>query len=115
MANAADRRRVQDAARYEKAQVRTEIEQVRLLMSDPRLRAFVKRFLDMTGVDKAPAFSPNAMVLAHDTGVQSIGHWLLAQVRAACPEQELVMRQEAAALAQRAELQESADDDEHRD
>lgn len=115
MANAGDRRKVQDAARYEKAAKRTEVEQVRLLMSDIRLRAFVKRFLDMTGVDVAPPFNPNAMVMAQQNGVQSVGHWLLAQVREACPELELLMRQEAAALAQRAELQENVDDNEHRD
>lgn len=115
MANAADRRKVEAAARDEKAQARAELEQVRLMMSDVRLRALVKRLLDMTGVDTAPPFSPNAMVLAQQNGVQSVGHWLLAQIRRACPEQELVMRQEAAALAQRAELQETSDEHEQRD
>lgn len=111
MANLNDRRQVEAAGRREKGVRKGELEQVRFLMSTELGRALVFRLLDHTGADRALPFVPNAMNLAHDTGVQSVGHYLLAEVRAACPEQELVMRREAAHRAQRAEIQEELDNE----
>jgi hypothetical protein len=65
-------------------------------MSEPVGRALAWRYLQMTAADRAVPFSPNAMQLAHDNGVQKAGHWLLEEIRAACPELEPKMRIEAA-------------------
>jgi hypothetical protein len=109
VANANDRRNVEQAGRREKGERKGELEQVRYLMASALGRSLVHRILDFTGADRALPFVPNAMNLAHDTGVQSVGHYLLAEVREACPEQELVMRQEAAQRSKRANLQEELD------
>lgn len=111
MANLNDRRQVEAAGRREKGIRKGELEQVRFLMSEPIGRALAWRLLEQTGADRALPFVPNAMNLAHDTGVQSMGYFLLAEVREACPEQELVMRREAATRAQRAQDQEELDNE----
>jgi hypothetical protein len=113
--NANDRRQVDEARLRDKAARASEIDEVRYLMSDPRGRSLVKRFLEATGVDRALTFQPNAMLLAHDVGVQKIGHWLLDEVRIACPEQELVMRREAAQRAARLTMQEDHDANQSRE
>lgn len=109
MANAANRRKVEAASRQERAARAAELQAVSNVMATPPGRAFVHRLLTMTGAERELPFSPNAMTLARDAGTQSVGYWLLAEIRQACPEQELVMRREAALLAQRAEMQEDAD------
>lgn len=111
MANANDRRDVEQAGRREKGARKGELEQVRFIMGDPLGRAWVHRFLDLSGADRAPAFSANAMNLARDVGVQSVGFMLLNEIREACPEQELVMRREAASRAKRAQVQEELDNE----
>ena len=109
MANAGDRGAVQRASQREKAARRTELEQVRALMREPWGRRLMARVLQMTGVDGEGPFSANAMALARDHGVRSLGYFLLHEIRAACPEQELVMRQETLTLAQRADLEEEVE------
>lgn len=111
MANAGDRRQVEQASRREKGARRAELDGIRFLMSEPLGRALAHRVLATTGTEGVVAFSPNAMALSRDVGVQSVGFWLLAEIREACPEQELIMRREAAARAQRAESQEELDDE----
>lgn len=110
MANANDRRQVQDTARREKGARKGELESVRYLMAAPIGRALAARLLEHTGTEGVVPFSNNAMSLSRDVGVQSVGFWLLAEIRAACPEQELIMRREAAERAERAAMQEELDD-----
>ena len=114
MANAASRKQVDQAARREKGARHGELADLRSVMEQPRGRSLIYRLLAETGAEGVLAFSPNAMTLARDVGVQSIGHWLLSEVREACPELELTMRREAAILAQRADMQEELND-EHSD
>lgn len=109
MANAANRKQLDARARQDKAARAAELGDVRMMMSDPRGRAFAYRMLTYTGVEGLLKFQSNAMSLAHDVGVHSVGRWLLDEIREACPEQELIMRREAAIVAQRAEMQEEAD------
>ena len=111
MANAASRKQVDQAARREKGARNSDLEDVRSVMAQPRGRALLLRVLRETGAEGVLPFSPNAMTLARDVGVQSIGHWLLAEIREACPDLELTMRREAATLAQRADLQEDVDNE----
>lgn len=111
MAKTNDRQALQHTRTREKADRRFELDGVRFLMSEPVGRALVHRMLVQTGVDRAIPFQPNAMVLSHDVGLQSLGHWLLAEVRAACPELELAMRREYVAREQRSELEEEASND----
>lgn len=110
MSNAADRSAVQRSSARERAQRKGEIEEVRALMRDPIGRRLAARILRLTGVDDPGHFNANAMALARDHGVRSLGYWLLGEIREACPEQELVMRKESLTLAQRAELQDEVDD-----
>jgi hypothetical protein len=111
MANAANRKAVEAANRREKGARNSELEDVRHLMSTPRGRSLTHRLLTVSGCDRALPFNANAMSLSHDVGVQQMGFFLLSEIREACPEQELVMRREAAILAQRAALQDEVDDD----
>lgn len=110
-----DRSAVQRSATLEKGARRGELDAVRFLMHDPRGRAFVARLLELTGCERLTPFQPNAMTLAHDVGVRNLGLWLLEEVRAACPDQELVMRGEMQAREARAQMTQEAEDgnDEH--
>jgi hypothetical protein len=110
MAHAGDRPSVQRAATRERAARKSELDQIRFLMREPIGRRLAQRLLDATGADRQPTFSPNAMTLAHDHGVRELGFFLLSEIREACPEQELVMRQETISLARRADLQDEVDD-----
>jgi hypothetical protein len=101
---------VEAASRREKGARRNELEDVRQLMATPRGRSLAHRLLTVSGCDRALPFNANAMNLSHDVGVQEMGFFLLSEIREACPEQELIMRREAAILAQRADIQEEADD-----
>lgn len=80
-------------------------------MDAPVGRAMMFRLIGKTGADSPLPFTPNAMNMAHDLGVQSVGFALLAEIREACPEQEAIMRREAAIVAQRADMQEDLDND----
>ena len=111
MGSASDRKKVEQAGRRERGARVAELDGVRYLMGSPVGRALVARLLDVTGTEKAPPFSANAMTMARDVGVQSVGYLLLAEIRQACPEQELIMRREAALLAQRADMQEELDNE----
>jgi hypothetical protein len=111
VAKTTDRQALQNARTREKADRRWELDGVRHLMSEPVGRALVQRLLEKTGVDRPIPFQPNAMVLAHDVGLQALGHWMLAEVRAACPELELAMRREYVAREQRSELEDEASND----
>ena len=111
MGNANDRRQVEATARREKGARRGELEQIRFLMSEGLGRALMLRILTQTGAEGVLPFSPNAMTLARDVGVQGVGHWLLAELREACPELELKMRREAAERAKRAQDQEELDNE----
>lgn len=106
-----DRQKVQNAATLEKAARKGELDAIRYVMQNPVGRAFAARVLEVTGSDRPSVFQPNAMVLAHDHGVREMGDWLLAEIRAACPEQELVMRHEIAARALRADMAEDLEND----
>jgi len=110
MANASDRKQIEAANRREKGARMAELADVKHVMSEPRGRAVVARLLERTGTDAPTPFSSNAMTLARDVGVKSVGEWLLLEVRAACPEQELVMRREAAILADRIARQDEVKD-----
>jgi hypothetical protein len=116
MANASNRRAIEQAARQEKGKRASELREVQYLMMDPRGRSLAHRLMnEWTGADSPLPWSSNAMTLARDSGVQSVGFRLLQEIRAACPEQELVMRREAATLAQRAEMSEDVPDDDESD
>lgn len=106
-----NRGEVERGAKLEKAARRGELDAVRFLMSTPLGRGLAWRQVQVTGCDRAIPFRPNAMDLAHDVGVRAMGEWLLAEVRAACPEQEMVMRSEAIQRDKRAELEEESQDD----
>lgn len=98
------------AASVEKGIRKGELAGVRYLMQDAVGRALAWRYLQVTGADRAVPFSPNAMQIAHDAGVQEAGHWLLAEIREACPEQESVMRKEARGRDERLTLAEEQDE-----
>jgi hypothetical protein len=115
VANAADRRKVEAANRREKGARRSETQDVIHVMSEVRGRSLMHRILEKTGCNAPLPFSPNAMNLARDVGVHSVGEWLLAEIRAACPQQEFLMRKEAATVAERIDIQEQADDDRNSD
>ena len=102
---------VQRTATLERAQRKTELDAVRHMMQTPLGRFMVWRILGETGCNRAIPFQPQAMVLAHDIGVRSMGEWLLEEIREACPEQELVMRQEALTREKRALLDAEQHDD----
>lgn len=112
MARTNDRRAVQSTATLENAARKAELDAVRFLMSTPLGRSLMARIMVQTGVDRASVFTPNAMNLAHDFGVRALGDWMLAEVREACPELELVMRHESLQRAKRADLTEEAQNDE---
>lgn len=111
MGSTNDRRAVEQASRREKGARRGEIESVRFVMSEPVGRALVWRIVERTNADRPLPFSTNAMSLSRDAGVQSVGFWLLGEVREACPEQEVVMRREAALRAERQTMAEEIEDD----
>ncbi len=106
MANAANRRQIEAASRREKGIRKAELDGVRYLMEAPVGRALAYRLLEQSGAEKPLPFQSNAMNLARDVGVQSFGFALLEEIREACPELELVMRREAAVLANRIDEQE---------
>ena len=109
MAKTNDRKAVQNAASRENADRRAELDSVRFLMSTPLGRSLAARLLDQCGIDRRTPFQPNAMVLAHDHGVQELGYFLQEEIREACPELELVMRQESLVRAKRADLTEEVE------
>jgi hypothetical protein len=111
MSNANDRRQVEAATRREKGLRTTELDEVRWLMSEPLGRALAYRVLERTGAEAVVPFTANAMNLARDVGVQSVGFWLLGEIRAGCPEKETIMRLEAADRARRADLQDEVDNE----
>ena len=113
--NTNDRRAVQNARTREKEQRAQELEDVRFLMESPAGRRLAARILELTGCERLTPFTPNAMSLANDLGVQRTGFWLLGEIRAACPQLELVMRQETLKAAERAAMREEADEHEHDD
>lgn len=80
---------------------------IQALMQQPAMRRVLAEFLRYTGLDGSP-FNTNAMAQSHGIGRQDAGRWWIDLVRDHCPEQEVVMRTEAAAEAQLA----LADDEE---
>lgn len=111
MGSTNNRRDVEQAGRREKGARRGELESVRFLMSEPVGRALAWRLIQRTAADSPLPFSTNAMSLSRDAGVQSVGFWLLGEIREACPEQEVVMRREAALRAERQTMAEDIEDD----
>ena len=112
MANASDRSQVRDKTIQEKSERKTELEEIRFLMSQPVGRALAARILnEVTGSDGPLPFSPNAMQLARNAGVHHVGTWLLAEIREACPELEPKMRAEVRARENRANVQQEFTDD----
>lgn len=111
MGNKTDNRKtLQNLGAQEKAQRKTELDAVRLLMSTPLGRFLAWRLMDACGVDRRAPFQPNAMQLAHDHGASAMGYFLLSEIREACPELELVMRHETQQRELRTELAVEAED-----
>ncbi len=106
---------VDKGAKREKYLRANELAAVRAVMGSPAGRAWAWRIIERSGANDGVAFTPNAMVLAEQVGIQSLGHAILAEIRLACPETELVMRREAADRLARleAELENEAPDDDH--
>lgn len=109
MANAGSRRSVKAASEREQIDMRTAIADLQAIMSTPRGRSFVMRLLLSTRVDDVPMYVSNAMDLARDNGMRTIGLALLSDIREHCPEQEFVMRSEQVERDRRAALAEEAE------
>jgi hypothetical protein len=106
-----NRESVQASKVREDGQRKTELDAVRQLMSTPPGRFMAWRLLDATGINRRFPYTPNAMNLAHDVGTREMGEWLLEEIREACPELELVMRNEHLQREKRAQLQEAVDNE----
>ncbi len=113
MAKTNAQRDVDKAARRDKGRYASQLSETRVVMGTPQGRAWVWRLLEVTDVNQGVAFTPNAMELSRVVGVQSVGNAVLAEIRVACPEQEIVMRQEAAHRAAREALENEAPDDDN--
>lgn len=111
MGSTDNKRDVEQAERRARGARRGELDQLRYVMGEALGRAMIWRVLERTGAEVPLPFSTNAMSLSRDAGVQSVGFWLLGEVRAACPEQEVVMRREAALRAERQAMAEDIEDD----
>lgn len=69
---------------------------LRAIMKQPAMRRVLSQFLAHTGIDASP-FNTNGMAMGRSVGLQDAGRWWLDRIREACPEQEVVMRNEARA------------------
>lgn len=106
------RRREKAAQQSAKLDARMLHEDVNALMRQPAMRRVLNRYFAFSGVDASP-FSPNAMTQSYAIGKREGGEWWLALIRDHCPEQEVVMRNEArnAARVAAMDTEEETDDD----
>lgn len=76
---------------------------VRALFKQEPMRRLALAFMEAMGADSSP-FNTNAMAQSAAIGRQDAARWWLDLVREFCPEQEVVMRNEARAAAKAADL-----------
>lgn len=88
-----DARRDEQRARSQLA-ARTEVEDIKWLMSSKRGRRIVHRFLESAGVYRI-SFHTNALQMAFNEGNRNQGNALLATVTTHCPEQYTELLNEA--------------------
>lgn len=100
---------MQASGEREQIDLRTAIADLQAIMATPRGRSFVMRLLRNTRCDDVPMYVSNAMDLARDNGMRTIGLALLADIREHCPDQEFVMRSEQVERDRRAALAEEAE------
>ena len=77
---------------------------VRALFKQEAMRRVVLQFAEAMGADTSP-FNTNAMMQSRGIGMQDAARWWMDLVREYCPEQEVVMRNEARAAAKAAALE----------
>jgi hypothetical protein len=70
-----------------------DIEAIKWVMSDKRGRRFVARQLERTGAFRL-SFSTNALTMAFNEGMRSVGLMLIAQLNEHCPERYSEMLKE---------------------
>lgn len=87
------RREEQEAEKWQREQLRADVQQV---MNLPAGRRILWLFMQQTGVDASP-FATNAMAQSHAIGLQDAAKWWLNLVREHCPEKEAQIRREGLA------------------
>ena len=103
-----DQQRNKNRARAAEKVVRNANEQlasdIRALFKQDATRRVVLQFTESMGADISP-FNTNAMMQSRGIGMQDAARWWMDLVREYCPEQEVVMRNEARAAAKAAALE----------
>lgn len=88
--NAADSEQVEKASKREKITRRTQLEDLRAVLSTKSGRRFVWRLLEHCRTFES-IFSPNDAIMAHGSGSQDVGHFLMAEIVQAQPEALITM------------------------
>lgn len=106
----ADERKARDReerkrARLQEKQFRADVQEA---MANPAMRRLVWRFLDDSNAEVS-VFNPDAQAMAFNAGWQDAGRWWLEAMRNHCPEQEVVMRNEARRQAREGATDEDSD------
>lgn len=77
--NASDPRQVRDRERRIKHDRKQELADLRSILETAEGRRFLWRLLKHCGLYRTP-FNPNASIAAHNAGLQSAAHYLLAEI-----------------------------------
>lgn len=85
VANAADKKQVDEAKRLERDQVITAKQDMQELLKLPAFRRFIWRTIAHCGVFES-TYSDSQALASHLSGRQDVGHYLLAEITQAQPE-----------------------------
>ena len=91
---AAEESAIDKARAREELERKNELNELRELLTDERMRSFLWRMLAKAGMFKTH-FNPNAAIMGHNTGLADMGTAILNEVLEANPEAWILMQQMA--------------------